>query len=145
MTLIFSGSLCTPALSMMYPQKGTGPWKKVDLSMQGNRWCQRSSSCTKSRCCWCSSASLEKTRMLSMHTHTKIPKWSQIHDALEGRRCVTEAKGQNNRFEGAQLCVEGGFLDIFVVDSDLVEPADKVYLRKYGGTPQCTQEGLDRR
>ena len=68
-----------------------------------------------------------------------------IHDAL--KRCwrVTEAKGHNNPFKGAKLCVEGGFLDIFVVDSDLVEPADKVYLQKYGGTPQCTQDGLDRR
>ena len=51
-----------------------------------------------------------------------------IHDALERRLRVTEAKGHNNPFEGAKLCVEGGFLDIFAVDSNLVEPADKVYL-----------------
>ena len=68
-----------------------------------------------------------------------------IHDALNRRWRVTEAKGHNNTLEGAKLCVEGGFPDIFVVDSDLVEPAYKVYLRKYGGTPQCTQDGLDRR
>ena len=68
-----------------------------------------------------------------------------IHYALKGRWCVPEAKGHNNPLEGAKLCVEGGFLDIFVLDSDLVEPADKVYLRKYAGTPQCTQDGLDRR
>ena len=68
-----------------------------------------------------------------------------IHGALERRWRVTQAKGHNNPFEGAELCVEGGFLDIFVVDSDVPEPADKVYLRKYGGTPQCTQDGLDRR
>ena len=67
------------------------------------------------------------------------------HDALKRRWRVTEAKGHNDPFEGAKLFVEGGFLDIFVVDSDLVEPANKVYLRKYSGTPQCTQDGLDRR
>ena len=39
MTLIFSGSMCTPSLSIMYPQKGTRLWKNVDLSMQGNSWC----------------------------------------------------------------------------------------------------------
>ena len=63
-----------------------------------------------------------------------------IHDALERRWRVTEAKGHNNPFDGGKLCVEGSFLDIFVMDSNLVEPADKVYLRKYGGTPQCTQD-----
>ena len=79
--------------------------------------------------------------MSSMYTHTKNPHVVSkdiIHDALERRWRVTEAKGQNNPFECAKLCVEGGFRDIFVVDSDLVEPADKVYLRKYSATPQCT-------
>ena len=68
-----------------------------------------------------------------------------IHKALEHRWRITEARGHNNPLEGAKLCVEGGFLDNFVMNSDLVEPADIVYLRKYGGTPQCTQDGLDRR
>ena len=68
-----------------------------------------------------------------------------IHDALKRRRRVTEAKGQDNPLEGAKLCVEGSFLDIFVVDSDLVKPTNKVDLRKYSGIPQCTQDGLDRR
>ena len=45
-----------------------------------------------------------------------------IHDALECRWRVTEAKGHNNPFEGANLCVEGGLLDIFVVDSYLSDP-----------------------
>ena len=58
-----------------------------------------------------------------------------IYDALERRWRVTEAKGHNNPFEGAKLCVEGGFLDIFIMDSNLMEPTDKVYLLKYGGTP----------
>ena len=66
-----------------------------------------------------------------------VPKYI-IHGASKCRWRVTEAKGHDYPFEGAKLCVEGGFLDIFVVDSDLVEPANKVYLRKYGGTPQCT-------
>ena len=30
MTLIFSGSICTPSLSMMYPQKATRLWKNVE-------------------------------------------------------------------------------------------------------------------
>ena len=58
-----------------------------------------------------------------------------IQDALERRWHITEAKGHNNQLEGAKLCVEGGFLNIFVVDSDLVKPTNKVDLRKYGGTP----------
>ena len=66
-----------------------------------------------------------------------------IYDALERRLRITEAKGHNNPLEGAKLCVEGGFLDIFVVDSDLVEPTNKVDLRKYGGTLHFTQDGLD--
>ena len=67
-----------------------------------------------------------------------------IHNALERQWHITEAKGHNNPLEGAKLRVEGGFLDIFVVDSDLVEPTNKVDLGKYSGTPQCTQDGLDR-
>ena len=67
-----------------------------------------------------------------------------IHDALERRWRIKEAKGHSNPLKGAKLCVEGGFLDIFVVDSDLVEPTNKVDLPQYGGTPQCTQDGLDR-
>ena len=67
-----------------------------------------------------------------------------IHHVLECRLRVTEAKGHNNPLEGAKLCVEGGFLDIVVVDSDLVQPTNKVDLQKYGGIPQCTQDGLDR-
>ena len=39
-----------------------------------------------------------------------------IHDTLERRWRITEAKGHNNPREGAKLCVGGGFLDIFVVD-----------------------------
>ena len=51
-----------------------------------------------------------------------------VHDALERRWRITEAKGHNNPLEGAKLCVEGGFLDIFVLNSDLVEPTKKVNL-----------------
>ena len=51
-----------------------------------------------------------------------------VHDALERRWRFTEAKGHNNPLEGAKLCVEGGFLDIFFLNSDLVEPTNKVNL-----------------
>ena len=66
-----------------------------------------------------------------------------IHDALERRWRIAEAKGHNNPFEDAKLRVEGGFLEIFVVDSDSVEPTNKVDLQKYSGTPHGTQDGLD--
>ena len=68
-----------------------------------------------------------------------------VHHALERRWRVTEAKRHKNPFKGAKWCVGGGFFDIFVMDSNLMEPTDKVYLGEYGGTPQCTQYGLDRR
>ena len=64
-----------------------------------------------------------------------------IHDALEHRWRITETKGHNNPLEGAKLCFEGSSLDISVVDSDSVGPTNKVDLRKYGGTPQCTEDG----
>ena len=51
-----------------------------------------------------------------------------IHDALQHRWHITEAKGHNNPLKGAKLCVEGGFLDILVLDSDLVEPTNNVDL-----------------
>ena len=51
-----------------------------------------------------------------------------VHDALERRWRITEAKGHNNPLKAAKLCVEGGFLDIFVLNSDLVEPTNKVNL-----------------
>ena len=79
------------------------------------------------------------------YEHPQVVSQDIIHDVLKRGWRVTEAKGHDSPFEGAKWCVEGGFLDIFVVDSDLVEPANKVYLRKYGGTPQYTQDGLDQR
>ena len=88
----------------------------------------------------------EDDDVVDVHPHKdfQVPSKDIIHDALERQWSVTEAKGHNNPLEGAKLRVEGSFLDIFVLDSDLVEPTNKVDLRKYGGTPQCTQDGLDR-
>ena len=68
-----------------------------------------------------------------------------IHDAWERRWRVTEAKWHNSWFEGAKLCVKGGFPDMFVMDSNLMEHTDKTHHGKDGGTPQCTQHGLHRR
>ena len=51
-----------------------------------------------------------------------------VHDALERRWRITEANGHNNPLAGAKLFVEGGFVDIFVLNSDLVEPTNKVNL-----------------
>ena len=89
----------------------------------------------------------EDENVLNVHAYKNPQVVSKdiIHGAMELRWRVTEAKGHDNPFEGATLCVGGGFRDIFVVDSDLVEPTDKVYLQKYGGPPQCTLDGLDRR
>ena len=83
--------------------------------------------------------------MLSMYTHTKIPKWCQRTSLWNVDGALQRPKGHNNPFEGAKLCVEGRFLDIFVTNANLMEPTDKVDLRNHGGTPQCTQYGLDRR
>ena len=79
------------------------------------------------------------------HENPQVLSKDVVHDALERRWRVLEAKGHNNPFEGGKLCVEGGFFDILVMGSNLMEPTDKVYLRKDGGTLQCTQYGLDRR
>ena len=68
-----------------------------------------------------------------------------IYDTLECRWRIAEAQGHNNPFEGRKLRVEGDCSDIFVMDLNLVEPTDKIYLRKDVGTPQCTRYGLDRR
>ena len=48
--------------------------------------------------------------MSSMYTHTKIPKRSRWQ--------IAEAKRHENPFEGPRLRVEGGFFDIFVMDSN---------------------------
>ena len=68
---------------------------------------------------------------------------NKIDNMLEWRWCILEAEGHNNQLEGPKLCVEGSFFDIFVMDSNLVEPTDKVDLGKDGGAPQSTQYGLD--
>ena len=67
-----------------------------------------------------------------------------IYDVLKRRWRITEAKGHNNPLKSAKLCVAGGFLNILVVDSGLVEPTNKVDLRKYSRTPHCAQDGLDK-
>ena len=70
---------------------------------------------------------------------------SVIDNRLHCRWCIAAAKGHDNPFKAPKLRVEGSVLDIFVMDSKLVEITDKVDLCKYGGAPQCTQYGLDRR
>ena len=59
-----------------------------------------------------------------------------IDDALECRWCIAEAEG-NNQFELPKLRVEGSFFNIFVVDSNLVEPTDKVDFGKDRRVPQA--------
>ena len=49
-----------------------------------------------------------------------------IQDALERPWRITDAEGHNNPLEGAKLCVEGGFLNTFVVDSDLGNPLPRL-------------------
>ena len=68
-----------------------------------------------------------------------------IDDALECRWCIAEAEGHNDPFEGPKLRVEGSCFDIFVVDSNLVQPTDKLDLLKDRRAPQCTEYGLERR
>ena len=68
-----------------------------------------------------------------------------IYDTSECRWRIAEAKGPNNPLEGPKLRVQWGLFDIFVMYSNLVEPTDEIFLPKDGGTPQCSQYGLDRR
>ena len=56
-----------------------------------------------------------------------VPK-NVIDDTLECRWCIADAEGHNDPFEGSKLRIEGSFFDIFAVDSNLVEPTDKVDL-----------------
>ena len=51
-----------------------------------------------------------------------------IDDALEHQWCIAEAGGHDNPFEGQKLHVDGSFSNIFVVDSDLVQPTYKADL-----------------
>ena len=51
-----------------------------------------------------------------------------MDDALECGWCIAEAGGHKDPFKGSKLRVEGSLLDIFVVDSNLVGPTDKVDL-----------------
>ena len=72
----------------------------------------------------------EDEDVVNVHPHKDPQVISKdiIHDALERRWCITEAKGHYNPLEGAESCVEGSFLEIFVLNSDLVEPTNKVNL-----------------
>ena len=72
----------------------------------------------------------EDENVVDVHPYENLQVVSKdiTHDALEDRWRVKKAKAHNNPFEGVKLCVEGGFLDIFVMDSNLMEPTDKVYL-----------------
>ena len=88
----------------------------------------------------------EDEDVVDVHTYKdpQVVSKDIIHDALERRWRITEAKGHHNPSEGAKLRVESCSLDIFVLNLDLEEPTNKVDLREYCGTPQCTQAGLDR-
>ena len=68
-----------------------------------------------------------------------------IDDTLECGWCIAEAERHNNPFKGLKLRVEGSFFRIFVMDSNLVEPTDKVDFQKDRRAPQCTQYGLGRK
>ena len=54
------------------------------------------------------------------YSNSQVVSKDVIHDALQRRWRVTEDKGHNNPFKVAKLCVEGGFLDIFFMDSNLM-------------------------
>ena len=94
------------------------------------------------------SACLGKTKMSSIYTHTKVPKWSRrtsfttrwnVNGALQRPTGIT------THFTAANYVLKAVCFNIFVMDSNLVEPTDKVNLRKHCGTPQCTLYALDRR
>ena len=83
-----------------------------------------------------------------MYTDTKISKWSRKTSFTT--RCKVDGalqrpKGVRTHSNAPNCVLKAVFFDIFVMDSNQMEPTDKVYLRKDSGTPQCTQYGLDRR
>ena len=80
---------------------------------------------------------------LNPYENPQVVSKNVIYNTLECRWWIAQAKGHNNPFEGPKLRVEGVFFDMFIMYSNLMEPAEKIYLRKDGGTPQCTQYGLD--
>ena len=70
----------------------------------------------------------EDEDVVDVHPHKdpKVVSKDTIHDVLERRWRITEARGRNNPLKGTKMRVEGGFLDIFALDSGLVEPTNKV-------------------
>ena len=75
--------------------------------------------------------------MSSIYTHRKIAKCKENvnGDTLECGWYIAQAKEHYNRFDGPKLRVEGSFFDIFVMDSNLVEPTDKVNFLKERRAP----------
>ena len=89
----------------------------------------------------------EDEDVIDGHPYKNLPTVLEnvIDHTLECRWCIAEAEGHKNPFEGPKLRVEGSFFDVFLMDSNPVEPTDKINLGKDGRTPPCSQYGLDRR
>ena len=72
----------------------------------------------------------ENDNVLDVHPYEnpQVVSKNVIYHMLECQWCIAEAKGPNDTFQGPKLRVEGGFSDISVMDPNLVEPTDKMYL-----------------
>ena len=74
----------------------------------------------------------EDAEVIDIHPYhnPQVVSKNVIDNTLERQWCIAEAKEHNNPFEGPKLRDEGRFFDIFVMDSNLVEPTDKIDLPK---------------
>ena len=82
-----------------------------------------------------------------MYTHTKLPKWSQrtsFTTRSNGDGALQRPMGITTHSK-APNCVLNA---VFSISSSWIliwwNPLTTSIFEKYGGTPQCTQDGLDR-
>ena len=63
-----------------------------------------------------------------------------VHEMLESRRCVGQAKGHNQVLECAIACVEGGKPLVTFRNVDIVVTGAKIDLGEYFGRPQLIEK-----
>src|SRR5882762_5634460 len=63
-----------------------------------------------------------------------------IHEMLESRRCIGQAKGHNQVLECAIACAEGGKPLVAFHNADVVVTGTKINLGEYFGRPQLIKK-----
>ena len=64
------------------------------------------------------------------HKNSQVILRNIIDNPLEHPWCLAEAERHSDPLEGSKLCMEGSFFNIFVMDSNWVEPTYRVALCK---------------